>query len=173
MEQLRPSTKTPELCSRARELWLLGPCAATMVACMPQSLCSQEKPPQWEAHALQWRPTIDKENKWIFKKKKKGTQGWTHPQALRSWNSPLFSRPFHSPQLLPQGSWLVSRCSCGLAWKDAEIHSSPLLWVILRTCPLPLTSVASSPKRTEEQASLNGQLICWEVLGYLWVVIRS
>ena len=42
------------LCSRAQELQLLSPHAATMEAWVPRARApQQEKPPQWEAHAPQ------------------------------------------------------------------------------------------------------------------------
>ena len=46
-EQLSPVVQLLRLCSRARVLQLLKPTCPR--ACVPQ----QEKPPQWEAHALQ------------------------------------------------------------------------------------------------------------------------
>ena len=44
------------LCSRAREPQLLSPCATTTEAHVPRAHApQQEKPPQWEARALQRR----------------------------------------------------------------------------------------------------------------------
>ena len=51
------------LCSRACEPQLLSLCATTTDACMPKA-CSlqQEKPPQWEARALQQSVTPARRN---------------------------------------------------------------------------------------------------------------
>ena len=44
------------LCSGAHELQLMSLCAVTAEACVPRACAPhQEKPPQWEAHAPQWR----------------------------------------------------------------------------------------------------------------------
>ena len=48
----------------ARVLQLLSPCAATTEAHAPRACAlQQEKPPQWDAHALQRRPNVAKINK--------------------------------------------------------------------------------------------------------------
>ena len=58
------------LYSKARELQLLSPCAATTEARAPRACApQQEKPPQWEAHAPQRRPNA-------AKKKKKKSLTW-------------------------------------------------------------------------------------------------
>ena len=47
------------LCSRACEPPLVSPRATTTEACTPRARAlQQEKPPQWEARALQWRVTL-------------------------------------------------------------------------------------------------------------------